>query len=247
MDKIFSKHPRFCIIGSGYIFLKHVEAIRSIGGEITDVINEHSYLNWKSVIDLTKANYVVILTPNYMHEKMAEYASKKGKIVLVEKPFAIKPFKKDYKNVFVVLQLRYHPLVPEMRKVVQDSNRVVIDVGVWRDKAYDKGWKGNIKKSGGIDFNLGIHYLDLVYWLCGRKNIIVEVNLSTKCENPHRTIMINGRRFELSAKDNLSEENLHMFVYQDLIKGRGVKPIELKDLTNEIYNHRSGRNRKIAS
>jgi len=226
---------KFAIIGSGYIFLKHVEAIRYIGGEITEVINENSYINWKDLIDNTKAQYIIILTPNYLHEEMAEYASKKGKIILCEKPFAIKPFEKEYKNVFVVLQLRHHPMVEEMRKSIKDNNKIEIDIAVWRDQEYHDGWKGDIRKSGGIDFNLGIHYFDLVYYLLGDNKMELTVNLTTKSKKPSRNITINGKTFNLSSKENLSEENLHRFVYEDLIKGKGVKPCELKKLTKIIY------------
>ena len=229
---------QFCLIGSGYILLKHIEAIRSIGGEITEVINENSCVSWKKLIDNTKAKYVCILTPNYLHEKMAEYASKKGKIVLVEKPFAIKPITKDYKNVFVVLQLRHHPLVKEMRKLIKAENNIIIDVAVWRDKDYDRGWKGDKKKSGGIKFNLGVHYIDLVYWLAGENKVNLKLKLTTKSKDPHRIIKINGKEFNLSSKENLSEENLHRLVYQDLIKGKGVKPKELKKITEYILNEK---------
>jgi UDP-N-acetyl-2-amino-2-deoxyglucuronate dehydrogenase len=224
----------FAIIGSGYILLKHIEAIRSIGGEITDVINENGGNNWKTLINRTQAKYIIVLTPNYLHEEVARYAMGLGKIVLCEKPFCIKPIKRDYKNVFVVLQLRYHPLVKEMRKLIDKENNVIIDVAVWRDKSYDNGWKGDDKKSGGIYFNLGVHYIDLVYWLCGKNKVNLKVNLTTKSKSPHRIITINGKSFNLSSKENLSEENLHKFVYQDLIKGKGVQPKDLVKLTNEI-------------
>jgi len=228
----------FAIIGSGYILLRHLEAIRSIGGEITEVINENAFIDWISLVNNTEAEYIIILTPNHLHETMAEYASRKGKIVLCEKPFDIKPTTKEYKNVFVVLQLRHHLLVKEMRKAIKQENKIEINVEVWRNKSYDKGWKGDKAKSGGIYFNLGVHYIDLVQWLLKGRPAELIINLSTKSKTPHRTITINGKKFDLSNKENLSEENLHIKVYEDLIKGKGVQPKELKKLT-ELCNQLS--------
>jgi len=227
---------QFCIIGSGFIFLKHLEAIRSIGGEITEVINEDACLNWKQVINKTKAKYVVILTPNYLHAKMANYAAEKGKIVLCEKPALIKN-EKLHRNIYPVLQLRYHPLIPEMRKAVREENKVELEIAVKRDKKYFKGWKGDDKKSGGILFNLGVHYFDLALWLTkGKKvEIIYTITATENEENPRRIIRINDKEFNLSSKDNLAEENLHKFIYQDLIKGKKVATNkEIQDLTRWI-------------
>ena len=232
---------KFAIIGTGFIFQKHIEAIRYIGGEITEAINEHSFLDYKKLIDKTKAEYVVVLTPNYLHTKMVEYAAKKGKIVLCEKPLAITPVDiqrlAKYDNVFVVLQLRYHPKLKEMKKAIKKNNKVKLDIAVYRNKKYHKSWKGNDKLSGGIAFNLGIHYVDLVFHLLKGKSAEMEISLSTNetKEKARRIIEINGKKFNLSSKENLSEENLHKFVYKDLIRGKGVRPKELKELTELIY------------
>lgn len=229
--------PKFAIIGSGYIFLKHIEAIRFIGGEITEVINENSFIDYKKLIDNTKAEYVVILTPNYLHVEMAEYAAKKGKVVLCEKPMSITKNGiydlANYDNIFTVLQLRYHPLLREMRKAVKAKNKIHLDIAVYRDRYYKLGWKGKDLLSGGIKFNLGIHYFDLVHYLTRDKKLELTYNLSVDEEKKkaRRIININGKEFNLSCKENLSEENLHNKVYADLIKGRGVKAKDLLGLT----------------
>jgi len=53
-----------------------------------------------------------------------------------------------------------------------------------------------------------------------------------------REFIINGTSYNFSSKDNLAEENLHLFVYEDLLKGRGIIPQEaLKsiELVEKIY------------
>jgi len=233
--------PQFCIIGTGYIFLKHLEAIREIGGEITEATNENACLNWKQVISKTKAKYVVILTPNYLHAEMANYATSKGKIVLCEKPLIIKE-EKLHKNIYPVLQLRHHPLVSEMRKAVKKDNKVELEIAVKRDKEYFKGWKGDESKSGGMLFNLGVHYFDLAFYLTkGKKVEIINKITATETEkNPRRIIRINGKEFNLSSKDNLSEENLHKYIYRDLIKGKKVASLkEIQWITKWILKQKS--------
>ena len=67
--------PSFYIIGKGFIYPKHKEAIESIGGKIVD--------------NIAQADWVVILTPNYLHYQTIIYGLKKGKNVLCEKPLVL--------------------------------------------------------------------------------------------------------------------------------------------------------------
>ncbi|KKQ77136.1 MAG: hypothetical protein US98_C0012G0006 [Parcubacteria group bacterium GW2011_GWC1_38_6] len=53
-----------------------------------------------------------------------------------------------------------------------------------------------------------------------------------------REYIINGTPYNFSSKDNLAQENLHKFTYEDLLKGKGVKPKETLrsiELVEEIY------------
>ena len=119
-----------------------------------------------------------------------------------------------------------------MKKAIRKRNKIELDIAVHRDKSYYKSWKGNVMKSGGIVFNLGIHYFDLAYWLAGENKVEVKCNLTTRetKKKARRIIKINGKEFNLSAKENLSEENLHRFVYKDLIEDRGVRARDLLKL-----------------
>ena len=248
-------NPKFSLIGTGFIFSRHIQAIQSIGGEIIDIVNDkRGQYDWSAMVETTKANYISILTPNDLHFQMIEKAHSKEKIVLCEKPICILPedfkYLKGYDNVFTVLQLRYHPLVKEIE--VKDFNEIEIDISVYRDKNYYNSWKGDSKRSGGILYNLGVHYFDLLIYLFGNVKKIDEVKISEKeasgiirgdkfiCkfylttnakQNQQRRIFkINGRYFNFSSQDNLSFEDLHKFVYEDLIRGKGIRPMDINDL-----------------
>ncbi len=246
---------KFSIIGTGFILPRHIQAIAHIGGEIIDVVNDkRGKYDWSAMVETTKADYISILTPNDLHFKMIEKAHNKGKTVLCEKPICILPedfnYLLGYDNVFTVLQLRHHLLVKEIE--VKDFNEIEVDISVYRDKSYYNSWKGDSKRSGGILYNLGIHYFDLLTYLFGNVKKIDEAKVSDKeasgiiqgdnfkCKfylttdakqnEQKRIFKINGRYFNFSSQDNLSFEDLHKFVYEDLIRGKGVRPTDIKDL-----------------
>jgi len=254
------KNLTFSLIGTGFIMPRHAEAIDFIGGKIIDVVNEYQGKNaWRKMVRKTKANHIVILTPNDLHFEMALESAKLGKIVLCEKPLCLTSKQNDilkkYKNIFTVVQLRYHPQVLDLKKQInpKDFYEIEMDISVHRDKPYYKSWKGQEKRSGGILFNLGIHYFDLLVYLFGEpeeiadskysqkrasgilkgKNYFCRWHLSTEepRESQRRVFKINGINYNFSSKDNLSYENLHRYVYEDLIKRKGVTP---KDVANSI-------------
>lgn len=246
---------KFSIIGTGFIFPTHVAAIRDVGGEIIDVVNDARGPDvWREMVKSTSAGCIVILTPNDLHFQMAEAAAAEGKIVLCEKPLCIKS--EDVKtlagkpNIFTVLQLRCHPLVQKLKEKIPEHKKheVDIDISVYRDQKYYASWKGQKERSGGILFNLGIHYFDLLVYLFGEAvkvstsfldektgtGTIEGINFACRWristgetkENQRRIFKINGISYNFSSRNNLAYENLHGYVYHDLLFSRGVTPKE---------------------
>jgi UDP-N-acetyl-2-amino-2-deoxyglucuronate dehydrogenase len=242
---------KFALIGTGFIMPRHVEAINHIKGKIVDVVNTaHGEHVWRDMIASTTADYIVILTPNHLHYEMAEHARKHGKMVLSEKPLTLstKETKKLARigNVFTVMQLRHHPTIVDLKSRIDPKvkHAIVMDIAVYRDADYDKGWKGQVKKSGGILFNLGVHYFDIIQYLfgmptqfrgttigkktaagiCTGKNYECSWRLSTDetRERQRRIFEIDGIQYNLSSQDNLSYENLHRAIYRDIVEGRGI-------------------------
>jgi len=261
--KMFPGSKKFSIIGRGFIYNQHAEAISKIGGEIVDVVDEsHGPDAWKEMVKKTKADCIVILAPNCLHFEMAKFSAENGKMVLCEKPLALKS--KDakilfkYPNIFTVYQLRHHPFIKKLKsELKKDKNyQTEIDVSVHRDEDYWKSWKGMQERSGGIIFNLGIHYFDLLLYLFGNPTEISTEFLTYKkgegkisgknysckwrisAEAPKdaqcRLFKINGVNYDFSS----SNENLHSCVYKDLLEGKGIIPEEaLKsiELIEKIY------------
>lgn len=253
---------RFGIIGTGFIFRKHVQAIYKINGRIVDVVDSsHGPQAWREMVKNTEADCIVILTPNNLHFEMAKFSAENGKTVLCEKPLTINlkeaKILTKYPNIFTVCQLRHHPVVKKLKsEIKKDKNyEIEIDISVHRDGNYWKSWKGDQKKSGGILFNIGIHYFDLLLYLFGQPTEVLTKSLTERkgegiikgknyfcnwkisaeapIKSQQRLFKINGINYDLSSK-----ENLHFFVYKDLLKKKGVTPKEaLKsiELIERIY------------
>ncbi len=132
-------------------------------------------------------DYVTICTPNYMHPSHIRFALRNGAHAICEKPLVVHPddmhIIKDIeaetgKNVYTILQLRYHPTILELKKKVEEAGDKMYDIDLsyitTRGKWYLKSWKGDAKKSGGVATNIGIHFFDMITWIFGnvKENIV---------------------------------------------------------------------------
>ena len=258
-------NKKFAIIGKGFIYPLHAEAISKIDGEIVDVVDESNRPEaWKEMVKNTEADCIVILAPNDLHFEMAKFSAENGKIVLCEKPLTIKSedakILTKFPDIFTVAQLRYHPFIKKLKSEIEKEKQyeIEMDISVHRDEDYYKSWKGLKERTGGILFNIGIHYFDLLLYLFGEPTKVLTHSLSDRIatgviegenyrcnlrvsteepkETQRRVFKINGIPYDFSFKDNL-----HIFVYRDLLKGKGVTPketlpsIELVEKLYEAY------------
>lgn len=255
---------RWAIIGNGYIAKKHIESISHIGDELAAVCDIDPakeitgipfFLDYKDLFisDLFKTiDCVAVLTPNDTHREISLRAVYKGKKVLCEKPFILHPeelvFFTSLKKIFLVHQLRYHPVLLKI-KTESSPFKAELVIKVRRDTSYWSGWKGNQERSGGIIYNLGVHYFDILVYLFGKRFKLLHKDIQerkatgliefangyvnfaleiSELDVGERYLEVNGERYHFSNKDNLSEENLHLKVYEEFKKGRGVRPKQVK-------------------
>jgi UDP-N-acetyl-2-amino-2-deoxyglucuronate dehydrogenase len=258
----------FTLIGTGFIMPRHAEAIENIGGKLIDVVNtSRGEDRWKSgIMDDPKTDCIVIMAPNDLHVPMARLAAEHGKIVLCEKPLGIDSASvrslEGFDKVYTVLQLHHHPMVKALREQVASGGTFEVDmnISVYRDEKYFRTWKGDGARSGGVLFNLGIHYFDLLQHVFGAPTKLTMTHLDDKvgrgviegeryrCSwtvgvyrdraNQQRRFVVNGKDYNFSSQDNLSFENLHRPVYRDLVEGKGVRVAEALssvELVERIY------------
>lgn len=143
-----------------------------------------------------RIDYVSICSPNYLHDAHIRFALRIGANAICEKPLVLKPWNLDVlreledetgKNVNVILQLRLHPALIELKKQLQQDRsgkkrEIVLSYITPRGPWYLYSWKGHEARSGGLSTNIGIHLFDMLLWLFGSvEKAELHVNDETKC------------------------------------------------------------------
>jgi UDP-N-acetyl-2-amino-2-deoxyglucuronate dehydrogenase len=135
-----------------------------------------------------KVDYVSICSPNYLHDAHIRLALRNEAHAICEKPLVLNPWNVDAlheieietgKKINVILQLRYHPTILELKKKVESGPKdKIYDVDLSyitsRGKWYFISWKGDAEKSGGVATNIGIHFFDMLSLVFGatKENIV---------------------------------------------------------------------------
>lgn len=114
----------------------------------------------------------VVCTPNDMHESHVELGLRMGADVICEKPVALEPSGVDRlaaleeetgRRVHTVLQIREHPEIQRMAAEARgDLHQVELDYVLARGPEFLQSWHGREDRSGGLIFEIGIHFLDFL-------------------------------------------------------------------------------------
>ena len=129
-----------------------------------------------------------ICTPNYTHDAFIRYGLRLGTDVICEKPVVLNPYnidalmdveKETGHKAYNILQLRLHDSIAALKKKVDAGPKdKVYDVDLTyitsRGNWYYTSWKGDIRKSGGVATNIGVHFYDMLQWIFGpvKENIV---------------------------------------------------------------------------
>lgn len=208
-----------------------------------------------------QVEYVSICTPNHLHAPHIKFALSHGANAICEKPLVL--FEKhidelaEYerkfgKKVYTVLQLRVHDAILNLKRKVEDSGKLSHKVDLTymtsRGQWYHESWKGDVRKSGGLSSNIGVHFFDMLTWIFGEpqeitmdeKSALVEKGF-VKLERAevHWELTIDKSRLPTHAIESgkttfrsikidgeefeFSEgfTELHKRVYSDIFAGRG--------------------------
>jgi len=128
-----------------------------------------------------KVDYVSICSPNYLHDAHIRFALRNQAHAICEKPLVLNPWNLDglreiedetEARVFHILQLRLHPAIRALRERIESqpdghSHDVEITYITSRGHWYQRSWKGDLQKSGGIATNIGVHFFDMLSWIFG--------------------------------------------------------------------------------
>lgn len=195
----------FALIGAaGYIAPRHLKAIQSVGGELVAAVDPNdsvgildSYFpgaafftefeRFDRHLEKLKrrgeaVDYIIVCSPNYLHDAHCRFGLRYGADVICEKPIALNPWnldglaeieKETGKRVFNILQLRLHEDILKLKAQVEKSDpdkKYDIDLTyiTSRGNWYYASWKSDFEKSGGVATNIGIHFFDMLQWIFGR-------------------------------------------------------------------------------
>lgn len=209
-----------------------------------------------------QVNYVSICSPNYLHDSHMRFALRSGADAICEKPLVLNPWNIDGlldiekdtgRKVNTILQLRVHPAIIALREKVQKeklSTKHDVDLAyiTSRGNWYLQSWKGDVKKSGGIATNIGVHFFDMLHFIFGElqdnrvhyssdtkaggyleyENARVRWFLSVDVEDVPEAQLANGQRTYRSITVDGEEiefsggfTDLHIRSYEEILAGRG--------------------------
>ena len=110
------------------------------------------------------------------------FALRSGADAICEKPIVLNPWNIDGlgeierdtgRKINTILQLRLHPAILDVRRRTLEPGRdtkheVDLTYVTARGHWYLRSWKGDVKKSGGIATNIGVHFFDMLHFVFGR-------------------------------------------------------------------------------
>lgn len=198
--------PRFALIGAaGFVAPRHLEAIKHVGGRLVAALDPHDAVGildrydrdteffteperFERHLEMLKRDgdpidWLVICSPNYLHDAHIRMGLRAGAKVICEKPLVLDPKNLDAladvesgyaatgeRRVFTVLQLRHMPAIVSLYngyRMADHRPKVVLRYTTPRGRWYYRSWKSDDEKSGGIITNIGIHMLDALQWIWG--------------------------------------------------------------------------------
>lgn len=260
----------YILIGAaGFVAPRHMRAIKETGGNLLAIMDKSDsvgvidsyfpdaeYFSEFEVFDrhvqlikrTMKIDYLVVCTPNYLHDAHIRYGLRNGMDVICEKPLvinyhnilALKELEQETgRRVYNILQLRLSPALNPYRagQELPDNCLIELTYHTPRGKWYGYSWKGDVAKSGGLLYNIGIHFFDLLIYLFGEpvmfkilnqttttvdgvlqfKNALCRWNLSVDCNEPVRELKIGGTSIDLTT----GFTDLHTQSYREILDGRG--------------------------
>jgi UDP-N-acetyl-2-amino-2-deoxyglucuronate dehydrogenase len=199
-----STSKNFVLIGAGgYIAPRHMKAIKDTGNNLIAALDKHDSVG---ILDSyfpqcqffteferfdrhceklkrsgTSIDYVVVCSPNYLHDAHIRFGLRLGAHVICEKPIVLNPWnidaivdieKETGKNVYCILQLRLHDAIIDLKNKIDAMpagtlHTVKLHYITSRGSWYHTSWKGDVEKSGGVATNIGVHFFDMLMWIFG--------------------------------------------------------------------------------
>lgn len=225
-------------------------------------------------------DYVAVCSPNHLHSAHVVAGLQLGCDVICEKPLVPRPEQLDElraveeetgHRVYSIMQLRHHPAIHELRdKVIAEARDTKYDVELTyiasRGPWYLASWKGDPRKSFGVEADIGVHFFDMLHLIFGElehqalhykddhkaagyleyEKARVRWFLSIDAEDlpetvrghqsTYRAILCDGEAFEFST----GFDDLHTVSYREVLAGRGFGIDTVRHCLETVYAIRHG-------
>ena len=186
------------VVGTGFIGVVHVEALRRIGVDVVGVVGSspqrarqkpglpEPYDSFEAMLDDDRVRVVHLTTPNHLHHPQVKAVLAAGKHVVCEKPLALTSAESSEllrlaEESGLVhctnYNIRFYPLLHEARQRVLDGDvgRVWNVHGAysqdWLHQPTDWNWRLDPELGGSLRAvaDIGTHWLDLTSWIANRR------------------------------------------------------------------------------
>ncbi len=228
-------------------------------------------------------DFLTVCTPNHLHDSHIRFGLRSHASVICEKPLVLNPWnlealmdeeKESGQKVFTILQLRHHPVIINLKNRIQQSDlnhiwKIDLKYITIRGKWYQRSWKGDVEKSGGIATNIGIHFFDMLIWIFGNpiENVVAvqkndkasgriiftnaevdwlvsidenDLPVNEKIEGKHSFRSLNVDGEDIEFNNGFTD--LHTESYRAIISGNGFGLNDVRktiELVHDIRNKKS--------
>jgi predicted dehydrogenase len=195
------------VVGTGFIGVVHVDALRRLGVQIAGVVGSTperarakslapAYESYQALLDDDSVDVVHLTTPNHMHYPQVKQAIDAGKHVVCEKPLALTAEQSGEllelaERAGIVhctnFNIRFYPMVQEARARTQGGELGTVwavhggYLQDWLHEPTDWNWRLEPDRGGELRAvaDIGSHWLDVAQFVTGLKVEQVFADLAT--------------------------------------------------------------------
>jgi predicted dehydrogenase len=223
------------VVGTGFIGVVHVDALRRLGVEVLGVAGSTperaaakgiapAYESYDEMLADDRVDVVHLTTPNHLHHPQVKQALAAGKHVVCEKPLAVTS---EQSSELVALaersglvhctnfNIRFYPLVQEARERVRAGELGEVwsvhggYLQDWLAQPTDWNWRLEPEKAGELRAvgDIGSHWMDLTQFVTGSPIVEVFADLATAIPVRRRPM---GEVETFASADDIEREDASM-------------------------------------
>jgi predicted dehydrogenase len=195
------------VVGTGFIGVVHVDALRRLGVEVTGVVGSTperaaskgiapAYESYEALLADERVDVVHLTTPNHLHYPQVKEALAAGKHVVCEKPLATTS--EESAELLALAEasglvhctnfnIRFYPMNQEARARVRAGELGEVwnvhggYLQDWLATPTDWNWRLEPDKAGELRAvgDIGSHWMDLTQWVAGQQIVELFADLAT--------------------------------------------------------------------